>query len=167
MKKKMFSPFFCTYTFCEYLVYYNSFSCNFSARKKFQNFKKMPKTKVWPSLTKVRCSVLPVQSSVSKSEGHVQDVRSSVHQCSKCSVFGILVFVPPLIILCSKLAIVVSWYVSCVWKTSKNELYLWKEKDPKELKFKTALQQLYRNKSNLEPESRQKCSQVEFIWSNV
>ena len=59
------------------------------------------------------------------------------------------------------MAIVVSWYVSCVWKTSKNELYLWKEKDPKELKFKTALQQLYKNRSNLEPESRQKCT---FSW---
>ena len=45
---------------------------------------------------KVRCSVLPVRSSVSKFGHHVRSVQSSVCQCSRCSKFGILMFVPPL-----------------------------------------------------------------------
>ena len=56
-----------------------------------------PKPWAPPSLIKVRCSVSHVRSSVSKSQVHVRNVRSSVCQCSKCSVFGILVFVPPLV----------------------------------------------------------------------
>ena len=47
---------------------------------------------------KVRCSVLPVRSSVSKFGHHVRSVWSSVCQCSRCSQFGILMFVPPLVI---------------------------------------------------------------------
>ena len=60
-------------------------------------WKKIPKIQAQPSLIKVRCSVSHVRSSVSKSQGDVRNVRGSVCQCSKCSVFGILVFVPPLI----------------------------------------------------------------------
>ena len=48
---------------------------------------------------KVRCSVLPVRSSVSKFGHHVRSVRSSVCQSSRCSKFGILMFVPPLILV--------------------------------------------------------------------
>ena len=58
-----------------------------------------PKPQAPPSLIKVRCSVSHVRSSVSKSQVHVRNVRSSVCQCSKCSVFGILVFVPPLVVI--------------------------------------------------------------------
>ena len=40
---------------------------------------------------------LPVQSSVLKFKCHVWNVQSSVCQCLKCSMFGILVFDPPLV----------------------------------------------------------------------
>ena len=69
---------------------------NFSVWKKL-NFKIWSKIHTWLMPIKVRCSVLPVRSSVLKYKSHVRNVRSSVCQCSKCSMFGILVFDPPLV----------------------------------------------------------------------
>ena len=47
---------------------------------------------------KVRCSVLPVRSSVSKFGPPCPSCWRSGGPCSRCSKFGILMFVPPLFI---------------------------------------------------------------------
>ena len=70
---------------------------------------------------KVRCSFLPVRSSVSKFGHHVRSVRSSVCQCSRCSKFGILMFVPPLV--WSKVEV----WVTC-WGKKKN--FFWNLERP-------------------------------------
>ena len=65
---------------------------NFSVWKKKLNPKIWSKIHAWLMPIKVRCSVLPVRSSVLKFKSHVRNVRSSVCQCSKCSTFD-----PPLV----------------------------------------------------------------------
>ena len=68
---------------------------NFFCRKEIETQNLVKNSGLIVSI-KVWCLVLPVQSSVLKFKCHVWNVQSSVCQCSKCSMLGILVFDPPL-----------------------------------------------------------------------